>query len=95
MTSIRFAFIKRSEEKIFSIQSNKEQIIMSTGQGYGQQFNRADVNHDGTIDEGEFRQFLGPVIRDERRLSGSLTPQDIQHFNVCLFLSLISSLLLC
>jgi hypothetical protein len=55
---------------------------MSAQQNYGSQFNRADVNHDGTIDEREFRQFLGPVIKDERRLSGTLTPQDIQQFNV-------------
>jgi len=55
---------------------------MSTQTNYGSQFNRADVNHDGTIDEGEFRNFLGPVIKDERRLSGTLTPQDLQSLNV-------------
>lgn len=49
---------------------------MSSEQDIHNQFNRADINHDGTIDEQEFRQFLGPVIRDERRLSGTLTPQD-------------------
>jgi len=49
---------------------------MSSQQDINDKFNRADVNHDGTIDEQEFRQFLGPVIRDERRLSGTLTPQD-------------------
>ncbi|CAF3823332.1 unnamed protein product [Rotaria sp. Silwood1] len=42
------------------------------------QFNRADLNRDGTIDEREFRQFLGP-IRDERRLSGNINDQDIQR----------------
>ncbi|CAF1339272.1 unnamed protein product [Rotaria magnacalcarata] len=42
------------------------------------QFDRADINHDGTIDEQEFRQFLGPV-RDERRLSGNISQQDIQQ----------------
>jgi Ca2+-binding EF-hand superfamily protein len=55
---------------------------MSSKQSYDSQFNRADVNHDGTIDEGEFRQFLGPVIHDERRLSGNLTQQDLQALNV-------------
>jgi Ca2+-binding EF-hand superfamily protein len=60
---------------------------MSGQQNYGQQFNRADTNHDGTIDEGEFRHFLGPVIKDERRLSGTLTPQDLQKFNVNIFFS--------
>ncbi len=55
---------------------------MSGQQGYGSQFNRADANHDGTIDETEFRQFLGPVIKDERRLSGTLSPQDLQNLNV-------------
>jgi Ca2+-binding EF-hand superfamily protein len=49
-----------------------------SGQIYENQFNRADANHDGTIDEREFRQFLGPVIKDERRLSGTLTQQDVQ-----------------
>jgi hypothetical protein len=44
---------------------------------YSQQFVRADTNHDGTIDEREFRQFLGPVI-NERRLSGSAA--DMQTF---------------
>ena len=58
---------------------------MSAQQNYGQQFNRADGNHDGTIDEREFRQFLGPVIKDERRLSGGLTPHDLQQFNVSFF----------
>ncbi len=43
---------------------------MSNPQVFDNQFNRADINHDGAIDEGEFRQFLGPVI-NERRLSGS------------------------
>jgi Ca2+-binding EF-hand superfamily protein len=55
---------------------------MSSEQDYGSQFNRADVNHDGTIDEGEFRQFLGPLIKDERRLSGNLTQHDLQSLNV-------------
>ena len=58
---------------------------MSGGQRFDNQFNRADVNHDGTIDEQEFRQFLGPVIRDERRLSGTLTQKDIQAFAVRVF----------
>ncbi|CAF1051862.1 unnamed protein product [Rotaria sordida] len=40
------------------------------------QFNRADLNHDGTIDEQEFRQFLGPV-RDYRRL-----PENINYQNI-------------
>ncbi|CAF5012649.1 unnamed protein product, partial [Rotaria sp. Silwood1] len=42
------------------------------------EFNRADLNHDGTIDELEFRQFLGPII-DERRLSGNINYRDLQH----------------
>jgi len=50
-----------------------------SAQNFDNQFNRADVNHDGGIDEGEFRQFLGPV-RDERRLSGNLTSTDVQAF---------------
>lgn len=58
---------------------------MSEGQRFDNQFSRADVNHDGTIDEQEFRQFLGPVIRDERRLSGTLTQKDIQAFAVRIF----------
>ena len=64
---------------------------MSAGQRYDNQFNRADANHDGTIDEREFRQFLGPVIKDERRLSGSLTQQDIQALAVSVLLSSLSS----
>ena len=65
---------------------------MSESQRIESQFHRADTNHDGTIDEREFRQFLGPVIRDERRLSGSLSPNDIQAFQVGLssLLSLLS-----
>ena len=55
---------------------------MTARQNFAPEFNRADANHDGTIDEGEFRQFLGPVVKDERRLSGTLSPQDIQKFNV-------------
>ena len=51
---------------------------MSGRQSYENQFNRADVNHDGTIDEQEFRQFLGPIIKDQRRLSGSLSPEEAQ-----------------
>ncbi|CAF0981928.1 unnamed protein product [Adineta steineri] len=47
---------------------------------YDDQFNHADVNHDGGVDQQEFRQFLGPV-RDERRLSGNLSAQDVQHFS--------------
>ncbi|CAF4292933.1 unnamed protein product, partial [Rotaria sordida] len=45
------------------------------------QFNSADLNRDGTIDEKEFRQFLGPV-RDEQRLSGNMNYQDIQNFQM-------------
>ncbi len=56
---------------------------MSGEQNIANQFNRADANHDGTIDEREFRQFLGPVIKDERRLSGTLSPQDIQALVIC------------
>jgi len=52
---------------------------MSGQQGFANQFNRADINHDGTIDEQEFRQFLGPV-RDERRLSGNISARDVQAF---------------
>ena len=54
--------------------------MSGSGQRFDNQFNRADVNHDGTIDEQEFRQFLGPVIKDQRRLSGSLSPQEAQAF---------------
>ncbi|CAF3705705.1 unnamed protein product, partial [Adineta steineri] len=43
-----------------------------SAQRFDTQFDRADVNHDGGVDEQEFRQFLGPV-RDERRLSGNLS----------------------
>ncbi|CAF1341865.1 unnamed protein product [Adineta steineri] len=50
-----------------------------SAQRFDTQFDRADVNHDGGVDEQEFRQFLGPV-RDERRLSGNLSTQDVQHF---------------
>ncbi|CAF3217574.1 unnamed protein product [Rotaria sp. Silwood2] len=42
------------------------------------QFNRADLNHDGSIDEQEFRLFLGP-IQDGRRLSGNINYQDLQQ----------------
>ncbi|CAF4024931.1 unnamed protein product [Rotaria sordida] len=45
------------------------------------QFNRADLNHDGTIDEQEFRQFLGPV-RNYNRLSANINYQDIQNLNL-------------
>ena len=48
----------------------------------GAAFNRADANNDGTIDEGEFRQFLGPVIRDEKRLSGNISAQEFQRLSV-------------
>jgi hypothetical protein len=58
---------------------------MSSTQNFNTQFVRADANHDGTIDEKEFRQFLGPVVRDERRLSGNITQQDIKDFNVSYF----------
>lgn len=54
---------------------------MSAQQNYDGQFNRADTNHDGGIDEQEFRQYLGPV-RDERRLSGSLSASEAQAFAV-------------
>ncbi|CAF0825452.1 unnamed protein product [Adineta ricciae] len=50
---------------------------MSNPQRFDNEFNQADINHDGGIDEREFRQFLGPV-KDERRLSGSA--QDLQSF---------------
>ena len=65
---------------------------MNSNRNYDSQFNRADAQHHGAINEREFRQFLGPVIKDERRLSGTLNPQDIQAFAVCLS-SLFSSLL--
>jgi Ca2+-binding EF-hand superfamily protein len=51
---------------------------MANTHQFDNQFNRADVNHDGTIDEQEFRQFLGPVIKDQRRLSGTLSPEEVQ-----------------
>ncbi|CAF1356515.1 unnamed protein product [Rotaria sp. Silwood1] len=51
---------------------------MGEQQRIDSEFNRADLNHDGTIDELEFRQFLGP-IRDERRLSGNINYRDLQH----------------
>ena len=57
---------------------------MAQRQSFDNQFNRADANHDGTIDEREFRQFLGPVIKDERRLSGNVSAQDAQRFSVSL-----------
>lgn len=63
---------------------------MSIEEDINNKFNRADVNHDGTIDEQEFRQFLGPVIRDERRLSGTLTQQDVQAMVIFSFLRFIS-----
>ena len=55
---------------------------MAQRQSFDNQFNRADANRDGTIDEREFRQFLGPVIKDERRLSGNVNAQDVQRFSV-------------
>ena len=64
----------------------EQQIIAS-------QFNRADLNHDGTIDEQEFRQFLGPV-KNYNRLSANINYQDIQNLNVSihfLFIILIIS----
>jgi len=58
---------------------------MSNPQIFDNQFNRADVNHDGAIDEREFRQFLGPVI-NERRLSGTAADlQTIVSWNFILF----------
>ncbi|UJR29718.1 hypothetical protein I4U23_017267 [Adineta vaga] len=50
-----------------------------SAQRFDNQFNQADANHDGTIDEKEFRQFLGPV-QNERRLSGNISQQDIKAF---------------
>lgn len=52
---------------------------MSNQYIFDSQFYRADVNHDGTIDEQEFRQFLGP-LRDERILSGTILSSDVQAF---------------
>jgi len=53
---------------------------MSSEHRFDNQFNRADANHDGGIDEQEFRQYLGPVIKDQRRLSGTLSPEEVQAF---------------
>jgi hypothetical protein len=58
---------------------------MSAQRSYEGEFNQADANHDGGIDEREFRQYLGPV-RDERRLSGSLSAQEAQAFAVSFYL---------
>ena len=58
---------------------------MSSEHNYNSQFVLADANHDGTIDEKEFRQFLGPVIRDEKRLSGNISQHDIQRLSVSYF----------
>jgi hypothetical protein len=43
---------------------------MSDSQRFGNQFDRADINHDGTTDEQEFRQLVEPII-NERRLFGT------------------------
>ena len=59
---------------------------MSDKEIIDRQFNRADINHDGGIDEQEFRQFLGPLIKDERRLSGNISHQDVQAFAVSFLL---------
>lgn len=56
---------------------------MSSAQNYNNQFCRADVSHDGTIDEQKFRQWLGPVIKAERRLSGSrVIPQEGHEYSL-------------
>jgi len=53
--------------------------IAMSAQRFDNQFNRADENHDGTIDPSEFRHFLGP-IQNERRLSGNISAEDIKNF---------------
>jgi Ca2+-binding EF-hand superfamily protein len=50
-----------------------------SAQRFDNQFNRADINHDGTIDQSEFRNFLGP-IQNERRLSGNISAEDVKNF---------------
>lgn len=61
---------------------------MSNPQGFDNQFNRADINHDGAIDEREFRQFLGPII-NERRLSGNISAAEIQNIVSFFFFMLL------
>jgi len=59
---------------------------------YSQQFVRADTNHDGTIDEREFRQFLGPRLQDQTTPSPSLTEKDLKAFSVSYSLIYYNSL---
>jgi len=43
---------------------------MNDSQRFANQFDRADINHNGTTDEQEFGQLIEPII-NERRLSGT------------------------
>ena len=54
---------------------------MSSEIDYTKDFARADANHDGGIDEKEFRSFLGPEnqTKDKAR---DLTQYDVQAFAV-------------
>ena len=54
---------------------------MSSEIDYTKDFARADTNHDGGIDEKEFRSFLGPEnqTKDKAR---DLTQYDVQAFAV-------------
>ncbi|CAF1132243.1 unnamed protein product [Adineta steineri] len=48
---------------------------------YSKQFSRADVNHDGIIDEKEFRLFLGPTSQDKNKSISNQYQYDLEAFS--------------
>ncbi|CAF0953506.1 unnamed protein product [Adineta steineri] len=61
--------------------SSDENQVMNSSDDFSKEFIRADTNHDGIIDEREFRSFLGPVIQLQKNQSPQFTNEDIQAFN--------------
>jgi hypothetical protein len=55
---------------------------MNSSINYHEEFLRADTNHNGTIDEREFRSFLGPIKQVEKSRASQLTKEDLEAFNV-------------
>jgi len=55
---------------------------MNSSINYHQEFVRADTNHNGKVDEREFRSFLGPVKQFEKSRASQFTKEDLEAFNV-------------
>ncbi len=55
---------------------------MNSSINYHQEFLRADTNHNGKVDEREFRSFLGPVKQVEQSRASQFTKEDLEAFNV-------------